>query len=769
LRDCGAERIEIAEEEATVMSRRIALSLVCIVLVIQGVEAADQSPNYLQRHPESALRLGKGFKQNDLTFVPESDCLSFTEQTRPEGADQIQLRTTVVSNYESLLDTMGFSAEASFHNPVSNFDARYSEERKRTSDTRNVTIVVSASAEYAHIIAKDPDLKPEFKDLLTAGRIDEFLTKCGARYPASERRGVSVNAVITILEASQELRQKTSGSISGGYGSGAISASAKAAFDKEIQTATSSNRYEVSVFGRGGDASVLFDQLMRAAIKSKASIDDIGAALAAYADTLDQKNAITLGFFLADMPGVSTALSDPWSLEKQRLLQSLTRQYKTLADRRGILEALIGRTDPRAARYSLNDHKNFIKQRDELDAAIARVLAWHSGCKKELAPILDSCRGSSPEVQAALAIVVPAAIVPPRARFLVATAEEGQYSLLSEIESDAIFRSPIAANRPRGIDFEFADHGVRWAERVSGSGAKGTSAAMVLLVEAAELESLEVFATPTKEDDKLSVGFSASAWARGTFQPTMSVGPQWGTEAAEAKKLLVLSVASLSPTSSASAALPVHISVVGEMVRAVKKWIQEGTTAGTGKLTLRAYDTFGGGTEFQLLNWAWDYEKTLGIAQVSYRFGTGEPEDIGYIVGLSEASKRFPTLDYHDQLSGEIPGPGRVTHPFPTVVARWPEMVIKACNIEARFDKFRGLRQYARLVAEKEGQVFNIKAGLDLTPGFSGYATVVIGAARTYSVMTRNGALTSDVATWLASNEGCEQPTFELTPSTLTL
>jgi hypothetical protein len=698
-----------------------ALSIGISPVMKNAAFSQDQSPNSFKYFPDekdgSQLQLGRGFIQNDLSRTFGLVCLDYVKEPglSGQGADNISIKTFVTSSYTSLLDVFGLDVNASYHKLGTSIDAKFQENRRLTANSRNVTIVVEAHADYAPVTI-NPNLKKDYKEMLAKGEVTQFIDTCGARFPFREKLGVRLYAAVTIVEGSSELKEETNASITGSFGHGPISAGARAAFNKELQTAQKSNRVEVSVFARGGDADVVFEGIVKQAIKEKVTLDEIGNALGDFAKTLKREKAATLGFDVADMPGLTAALHDPWSQEKQNRLGRIVALYHELKDKRDILEGITQGIDPRHALYSTEEKDAFRTNISLLDSALTKLIKIHTSCKSVKAPQLEACELQRGEYQQVIDIQTPKPSYPPRGEFAVAVQENpvgnaaqvGQWTLLDAIDSESVFKSPVSNNQAGKPSFdtlqEYFDRHLYRARSVKPSTKRS---ALVYLLDAEYLDSLEIFISSGAQfrESFQNQRVSIKAWGFGDLnnpelQPAslFSSGSLKGRETSKSlvlnasevgAKKRIIRAAAVSAQSKGQAKVaslasaPIHSS----LLRTVREWIADGrASTGTGQIRLGARDRFAGMSELTFMVFSWDYDETLDIARVSYQFTTGEPGDVAYLTNVRHKDVQFPRVRVIHSWKQRITLNQQAETKYPNVSDKWKALNIKLCKAEVRLD-----------------------------------------------------------------------------------
>jgi hypothetical protein len=706
-------------------------ALICSGLAFSiDAYAQSPSPTYFANSPGSTrFELGRGFIQNDLAKYFIRDCLKFDrDDSSSNAADNIHLREYVTTSYSSQLDVFGVDANVAVHYAGSSLDAKFSQSRRLSSDNRNVNIIVEASADYGFVSIRNVQVKDEYQKLLDAGQINEFRDQCGARVPIHEVKGVRLYASITIVDASTDLQQKSSASVDVSVGKGPLSATAKAAFNQELDKAQKDHRVEVTVFARGGRAEKVLEEETKAVIKEKVSVDDIGAALAKYAGTMSKDFAATLGYDVADMPGLDVALKDPWSVEKQQKLTNILTKYWALQDKRGILDALISKADQRYQIYTPQQLGDFKVVEDKLDQAKERLITIHSGCKAALAPQLQPCDFDSSDFDALLALPTPKALEAPRGKYVLAVREGSgnknsqldDWVPLSRADMNSVLRSPIKASPFDGNFNSLSAYNSVNLSRLLSVRNRTKRYIRGYSLYADTLDSLELYAVIEKKtaDDPPKIDFvdefQDKAWGPDELSrfETGNVLTLADNDDRIGNFLFVTGddyVEQPPPCKCTSMNSPeyraweddyndqfYHLIFSGQRYELdvtlrslVRAYVGTGKTSGAAQLRLRARDKFvPEPSELTVANFRWVYNELLDMTEVTYDFNTGERENVAYLTNMTDqnpaAENTFPKSRRNYQLNMSwTNGGGTQSRAVPALSSDWGLMG-KLCKFDVK-------------------------------------------------------------------------------------
>lgn len=705
----------------------VSLQSAAMIAALGSSPGVADSPNYFAYHPESPMQLGRGFVQNDLGKVFTEVCLEFERKPAYSGtgAEIATLSTSVVRDYASLLEKVGVDARVGVHFPMGGFDAKFQQNRQSFSATTNVTVVVQAHAEYGSVTIA-PKWKPEFRQLLDQGQVDVVLARCGARVPVTERRAVALNAIVTIFDVSTSTQSAIATSLSGSYGFGPVQAELSVALNKEMQEAKKSGRLALNVVARGGDPSELFSRTIEAAVKNAVSLDEIGAALASFANTLTVEKAAAVGFFVGDMPQIDVALKDPWNVEKQSRIAELAALYFTVRDKRTQIQGVVQRQDPRHAAYSEVEMAKLSAAVDGADSIIGKILNQHGACKAALPPAIDVCQISTSIKKDVAGVLAVPLLLPPAGEFKAAwrtydaTRESfSDWTLFNPRQTKAILTSTQRAPDESLIDYDSLPNGYLkdLKARVFGQKEDMDRYALGFMLTSEHLERVEIVARSDGIAEHRSELWEPTKLDDNQFRPNSLLEAE-SDYAGGRRRYVVWMIYDLAkppapPPPGCSAMTARRPECKRHMDRYLDPmnfemgfypWIDFAAVAkvwlrtkpqGTGRFMLRAHDAYAGERAFELIEFKWDRDDDLGIARVEYRVAGGEP-NVWFVPQLTDASDKFPVITPKYRLSYDNwrAGPPQAKT-FDAPQDKWGALSIKWCGGSASFADPASAQVYA--------------------------------------------------------------------------
>ncbi|MQA40582.1 hypothetical protein [Rugamonas aquatica] len=693
------------------------------VLPASSTLAADPSPSYFQYFPGSPFTLGRGFVQNDLNKQFVTQCVTGVpvDAVDSQGLQFSEFETYLVRDYSTLLDKMGFDIHVSAHSPTSSFDASYKDQRQRIEDRSSLTAVVQISGEYSPVVLKDARLAPEYSEMLQKGLIDNFITECGARVVNKERRGIRLNAIITISNTSNRVRQQIDASIGGSYGGGSLTAEAKATFNKEFEQAKRESRVSVKITAIGGQGTDAFEQMIAASIKDITSIDGVGQALATYAKTLTKQNAGVIGYWVADMPALAVAAKDPWIQEKQSQLERLANFYRTVRDKRDAIDRIVTKQDPRYAAYTPESLSKLAAQRDNADSLVMQILQIHGSCKASYENSFPTACAIPTAVKSGAADLASIPLIgPPQVDYALAvrvgpSPDQTTMADWSWADDRAVVRLlDRQPSRASLLDYgstpSFFEDG--FFRDVPSEVADAKHAILGVRVTSEYLEAVRV--KFVADSGTFRTGYQENPYIMREFGKAVLDGydlegpaPRPFDAESRHSRFFVMQTASIVPPPPAPSSCKAgffsnhpecldyrqrytgplrwqlkaadHLYPWIDFSAVVQNWIADGQAySGTGRLVMEAKDRFGGATTFNLIRFAWDLDQNLQIGRVKYSLSDGSREERWFVKNLGDVSLNFPVLVRKFRWAGE----GKETSgssAFPALTDKWSELTIKYC------------------------------------------------------------------------------------------
>lgn len=618
--------------------------------------------------------LGAGFRPENLKQGVPASCVTGGKLPDEPGWDLIQATTRSASDITSLVDAQNISVEAYAQTPEWSMKASYLSQRRITSNSRNVTVVVKASqVTKPQVWGGTIGLTTEAQAHL--GNEAAFKQRCGTHFIRAIHRGISFAATITIVDASDTLHQQVNASVTGTYGSGDFSAGATAAFNSEIKTARDSRRYEVSVEARGGGGVESMRQFLVGQIREKPDLDAIGKAIEEAFTKLTEDKAVIIGFEVVDYPGVD--FRAPWSIQKGKEMARLTERFITLSDREFVARQIGLRKDQRYRTISDPVANRWLADADIIDAAAKRVLAVHTACNATQPPgSLAPCEFSVPDnqqVKAAMEIEVPPTIYRPRMKFGIAARIGEDWRLLDGADANVIFRSRAADNQPEPIRMETgSDYVERFTKRAASSIPDATHIALVAMIDSENLESLAVvghhgYTVNTVTGKKIGgtsktiVSFPAADIRAGKYAPKRFtvMDPKLPYQHA-----IVLLVTPIATTTVDPKLLP-DWKMFDNWITELRPTLFAATVGGALEIRLEARDKFFGDSggepeQIALLTGDFAVSDRLPIRRVNYTVQTLEPRDS---VLLGSPPGQLPMSVYPDSRTFRVDNHTRYSLP----------------------------------------------------------------------------------------------------------
>ena len=298
----------------------VIIYLFCLQLVAYG-QASDFGP--VKYHPDMSLHLGAAFDAN-YTLTEKQQCIAYDEVVWLDGNGAVEttLEIKLVDDYRKLYEEMNLDVnmEAGLKlNKIVKFGGsaslKSSFEKKFNVEERMITLLIKARSDYGRVAMKNRQLKPEFQQMITAGKHQEFIQRCGRYFVSQERRGAEVYVLINIKDLSESAQKKLtidySSSFKADFKIVNASGSLKINFSNFIEKAAKLGKIEMKYYAVGTQGISGLENLIR-------DLDpkDLKKILNAMADviaTSTKENAAPLQYNIASMTqfGLQVPQFDP--------------------------------------------------------------------------------------------------------------------------------------------------------------------------------------------------------------------------------------------------------------------------------------------------------------------------------------------------------------------------------------------------------------------------------------------------------------------------
>jgi len=689
-----------------------------------SIACAGDGPSDFGWYEGTPLHLGFGIIQNDLNKRFGEQCVDYREEPASQdvGAQITTFDAEVVKDYNSLLNKMGVDTAISVHSLTGGAEAAYREQRESFAEDSSINVLIRAKAVLPDRILKNATLRAPIKKLIDEKNLHDAIARCGSKFVNVEHRGLQLNVILTISNSTAKNRKAIDASLSGHYGSGALGGNAKIAFNSELVAAQKSGRVLIKVSTIGGDPGQLFKGQIEAALKDSPSVEDISKQLAVYAATLSLSMPGVTGYSVASFPEFDVALEDPWIQEKEDRLGRLAELYRSAADRRDALLAVVDDhgVDPRKAAYTETELMYLRQSKQKADDLVSKIIAVHSDCKASKPDqYLSVCTAPDDLVSAIAAIPKVSRLRGPLSELVVAvrTGKKNENSYLSPwgfanvFDSSAIFEAANGISpKDEIIDFSLAP---TWLEKgvflsASQQVPNTQRIAYGISVTSEHLDSVQIDFIADEGEFRsgyLQKVYTAKHAMRANidsyeFDPSMVM--QDKDDWSEGRRRHVFWFASdlgdqsLAPkncffhreTLECQKWIVDHGDAIAtrdkfllwtQLSATILNWIENGQAyTGKGRMRILATDRYGGEQSLDILSFQWDVDTSLGIAQVKYSFAGSDKVQRWYITGLNSASKKFPIVFISYKWA--VPATTGSSSEIQEWHDKWNELAIKYCS-----------------------------------------------------------------------------------------
>jgi hypothetical protein len=385
---------------------QLALCGAIVVFLNKPVTAQEE---YYSYHPQSVMTLGAGFSPNNLSAVKIPSCIDYTEKREP-GTLKTHFSSAIVRNESQLKQALNIDirTDASYLTFSGGTTFSYDYSSLFTSDS--LSMVIIATSEYGRILLKKADLIQRAQKLIEENKNTEFEDVCGSRYVSMVRIGASVAAIITISDASQDIRSKITAGLRGHGGWGPVSGSVKADFQSELEQASKSGRVDVQVVATGGSGFGSLGPLVKSLSADKDSLKKIQNALGDYLKEFTFENAVSIGFHTSSMTnfGWRQPRERLWTSIRERKLIALTERYREISHRLDEVKGYIREASPIPQPAEEKKLQELNKAAELYETYLDKLEDVHNACKDVRSNNLAACElpsGNLPnEVQILLKI-----------------------------------------------------------------------------------------------------------------------------------------------------------------------------------------------------------------------------------------------------------------------------------------------------------------------------------------------------------------------------
>ncbi|MBA2403888.1 MAG: hypothetical protein H0V66_03885 [Bdellovibrionales bacterium] len=230
------------------------------LLTTMNVLAEDLSFNY---DPNLSIRLAAGVDElrpleKRLTCLNDS---SAVQADSAEGVVKTTFSMKVIDSYTELINELNMDTKIAASMKFGGYSASASVETKfdeygKDTDHSFTIMIKAESLNGRRMLNDDSALKPLYENLITQGKHEEFIKRCGTHYIDSEVRKSVVVAMIKVSNLSSESKktiEKTfKASFEDNSGSSQGSISAEHHFKKFMSKTSKLGTVSMEVFGLGG-------------------------------------------------------------------------------------------------------------------------------------------------------------------------------------------------------------------------------------------------------------------------------------------------------------------------------------------------------------------------------------------------------------------------------------------------------------------------------------------------------------------------------------
>ncbi len=298
--------------------------------------------------PTSILSLGGGFSPEDLT-QKKLRAVNYQLHKDSAGSLTTTLNATLVSNYSQLKQALHLDANIGASLLGDSFNASTGIDDSSIFSNNSLTLVISAQTEFGRLETSNETLVPAAQKLIDQGRMDDFEGIYGSRYVALEKRGAMASILITISDIDQDAKEAINTSMSASGGFGPLTASAKATWNSEVESAFKQGRVSVQVFSIGGTGISGLSGLASGLLGQPNSVEQIEQALANFMKTFSPDNSAPIGFSVVSMYGFGWRPSDS-SLRidiRNQKLTELNNMYHDATNHLNAIKAILSGADIR--------------------------------------------------------------------------------------------------------------------------------------------------------------------------------------------------------------------------------------------------------------------------------------------------------------------------------------------------------------------------------------------------------------------------------------
>lgn len=308
-----------------------------------------QQQYYYGYYPETVLGLGLGFDPTNVQ-QPKTPAIIMTPRLLDgSGALSTQFVYTLVRTTTQMKETLGLDLRVDASFLVFKGSTTFSFNQNVTQDASSLTVVVSGITEFSRR-GLDPAsiaLTPAAQAMLV--RPKQFVESFGSHYGLIERRGAAVHAILTVSQVSESARVAINTSMAASGGWGPLSASARAAFQRELVGASSQGRLECQVVATGGAGFAGLADMVRTLSAQSDSLQTVTDSLASYLRQFNESNAAPLGYHVGSFVGLGLDPSaiNLWSETKVRRLLAIVDRYREVTASLDNLNGILSGVDPR--------------------------------------------------------------------------------------------------------------------------------------------------------------------------------------------------------------------------------------------------------------------------------------------------------------------------------------------------------------------------------------------------------------------------------------
>lgn len=320
------------------MKRKIWV-LISLIMCLSSNQLRGQSGQYSYAyHPEYSFRLGYGLSKDDFTKSFPIPAIKFKHDTSSNSAVSFSVTASIVYDEKSMREKFGIDTKIEARGLGWKGGASMNQMNDQFFKMNSLNVIISAKTEFGKVSLSDIELTGQAAALLADK--EQFLERYGSEYIYEVRRGAFVYLVINISNVSQETQNKLGFGLSGSVDFGVGGGGASVSVNQELFEASKSGRINVEVFGVGGAGAAGFGDLINKLTPDGDNLKFIKEEVGRYVKTLSHKAAVPIGYKSATYSQLGIQYKDPWTMEREAIIEKVATEYKRLSRISENLESL---------------------------------------------------------------------------------------------------------------------------------------------------------------------------------------------------------------------------------------------------------------------------------------------------------------------------------------------------------------------------------------------------------------------------------------------